>query len=272
MKIKTFFLFLCLLFLVQTTHLYATEEGAKPSGEKNWAIGMVARLATIPFATQDDRTVGTLIPLFYYEGETFYLRGTEMGFRFYSQGDWQFSLMGRMHFFDIPKQYQNEVQGDNVDWGLQAKYQPFPISFLQLELLSDWEKNISSNARLGLDLYQGGFHYNPYFEMKLKSNTYNSYYFGLNQQEVKAGIDWSVGIIANYHVLSNMFFYGAARLTLLDRKVRDLEFVDRDVTANIIIGVGFANEFRANFTRRRYSVGVRPVHRANAPAKLPGVR
>ena len=252
------FILICCLFLFNLTQIYAQDENPKVQTEKSWAIGMVVRTATIPFATDEDRTVATLVPLIFYEGDRFYMRGIELGFKFYSIGDWQFSALGRMHFFDIPKSYQNRIQGDNVDWGFQARYQPFPLTYLDLELLSDWQKNVSSNARLALDLYQGGFHFDPYFELKLKGNSYNSTYFGLTQQEVKAGIDMSVGIIADYHVLSNFYFYGAARLTLLDRQVRRLDFVNRDVNANLLFGVGFSNDP----TRpRKEELGIKPYIR-----------
>ena len=110
---------------------YSSDSTQTLQPERPWALGMIARTATIPFKTESDRTVGTLVPLIFYDGEIFYMRALEGGLRFYRTGDWQFTFLGRLHFVDIPKDYQNEIQGDNVAIGLQARYRPFLLHYLQ---------------------------------------------------------------------------------------------------------------------------------------------
>jgi len=253
-------------------NLMAGDSGEKFFSEQDWALGMSVRIASIPFATEGDKSVGTVVPLFFYYGDRFYLRGIEAGYKFYKTDQWQFTALGRRHFFDIPKEYQNVVQGDNVDWGLQAKYQPYPMPFLSLELLSDWEKNVSSNIRLGLDIYQGGFHFDPYLEAKIKSRQYNSYYYGLNRDPVKGGIDFSAGIIADYQLLDNFYMYGAARITLLDKNVRDLSYVNSDVTASAFLGIGFGND-RSKPRKERLSISpyIRVAHGWATPSDLANI-
>ncbi len=230
-----------LFTLIFVTSIYAQDSTRKRT-EQQWAVGMVARVASIPFATGESRTVSTLVPLIYYEGKRFYMRGIEGGFRLYHTGDWQFSALGRLRFFDIPQEYQNQVQGDNVDWGLQARYQPFPWSYLNLELLSDWHGNFSGNARLGLDIYTGGFNIDPFLQARIKSKKFNSYYYGLNQIKINGGIELSTGIIVDYHLLSNFYLFGAAQLTLLDRPVRNSEFVSADLHGQVFFGIGVSND------------------------------
>jgi len=66
------------------------------------------------------------------------MRALEGGFRVYRTGNWRFTVLGRLHFVDIPKNYQNQMQGDNTDAGVQAGYKPQDWPYLELELMSDW--------------------------------------------------------------------------------------------------------------------------------------
>jgi outer membrane protein len=237
-------LFLICLMVMQSLPVFLVAQDVEKNNqtEKPWAVGLVYRTASIPFDTEGGKTVSTVIPLLFYEGKYFYLRGIEGGFRFYRTGDWQFSALGRLRFFDIPFEYQNQVQGDNIDWGFQATYQPFPMPYLDLEILSDWEGNFSSNARLGLDIYTGGFHIDPFFEAKLKSKKFNSYYYGLNQVKVNPGIDLSAAVVVDYQLLSNFYLFGMAKLTLLDRQVRSSQYVNSDFHGQFILGFGLSND------------------------------
>jgi len=235
------FITILMLSALLFSNIYA-DDSSRVRKEQEWAVGLIARVATIPFGTEGEGTVATMIPFILYEGERFYIRGIEGGFRLYHTGDWQFSALGRLRFFDIPEEYQNQVQGDNVDWGFQATYQPFPMPYLDLEMLSDWNGNFSGNARLGLDIYQGGFHIDPFFEAKIKSKKFNSYYYGLNQINVNGGIDLAAGIKVDYHLLSNFYLFGAAKLTLLDRQVRSSQFVNRDFHGQVFLGFGVSND------------------------------
>ena len=63
-----------LLFI---SNIYASDTTKTIQPERPWALGMIARNATIPFATEGDRTVGTLVPLIFYDGKIFYIRALE---------------------------------------------------------------------------------------------------------------------------------------------------------------------------------------------------
>jgi outer membrane protein len=203
---------------------------------------MIARTATIPFATQSDRTVGTLVPLIYYDGKIFYMRALEGGVHFYRTSNWLFSLLGRLHFVDIPKEYQNEVQGDNIRIGLQAKYNPLDWQYIDLEITNDSWGSWASNIRFGADFSTGVFQLDPFLEFKIKSKKFNSRYFGLTQVTVKGGVDIGLGLVAQFHAISNLYFFGAFKLTYLDKNVRDVTFVNRDFNGELYFGLGLSND------------------------------
>jgi outer membrane protein len=76
----------------------------------------------------------------------------------------------------------------------------------------------------------------------LKSSDYNSYYYGLTRYDVKAGIEWSAGIIASWQAWRNLYFYGSAKLTYLDKNVRDLEIIKSDFVPEFFVGFGLSND------------------------------
>ena len=72
--------------------------------EKDWGIAVGIRTAEIPFNAKDD-SVQDFIPLLFYDGDIFFIRGLAGGIKLYNKDDWQVSLIGRYHYFDIQKTY-----------------------------------------------------------------------------------------------------------------------------------------------------------------------
>ena len=231
-----------IIIIFSTQMVLAQEAKGKTWSEQPWAIGMAQRSAFIPFATDGDNYVGTIIPLIFFQGERFYFRGIEGGYKFYENNMWRFSAIGRLRFFDAPAEYQNRIQGDEVHWGLQGRIKPIGLSFLDFELMSDWQLHYSANIRLGWDKNFGNMRFTPHAEVKFKSKKFNSYYYGLTVQDINAGMEWSAGIIANLRVWTNLYLYGSVKLTYLEKNVRDVEFVKNKFVPEFFIGAGFSND------------------------------
>lgn len=209
--------------------------------EKEWGLGMIMRGATIPFATDETRT-SSLVPMMWYQGERVYFLGTEGGLRLATRDKWRFSALGRLHFFDIPAEFGNEYQGDTVDAGLQARYEVLGPTHLDFEVMTDFEGNAFLNFRYGSSWQGHRFQFHPYLELKLKNRQYNSYYFGLDRTNIAGGGDLSMGFVGTYHFVSNIYAYGAAKVTLLDRNVRASEFVNKDGLGEAYLGLGLSND------------------------------
>ena len=84
--------------------------------EKNWGLAVGIRHAVIPFKAKDD-SVQDFIPLMFYDGDIFFIRGLSGGIKLYNKNEWQFSLLARYRYFDIPSEYQNLAQGIALDFG-----------------------------------------------------------------------------------------------------------------------------------------------------------
>ncbi len=226
-----------LIILILAPHAFA--EG-RSYQEREWGLGMIMRGATIPFATDETR-VASMVPMMWYEGDHVYFQGTEGGLRVYTYNKWRFSVLGRLHFFDIPSEYQNDYQGDTVDFGVQARYMVAGPTHFDLELMSDLESNYLLNLRYGASFKSNNFLFYPYAQLKLKNSNYNTYYFGLDLEDISGGMDISVGFKGTYHFVSNLYAYGAAEFTLLDKNVRESSLINKDGLAEIQLGVGLSN-------------------------------
>lgn len=209
--------------------------------EKRWAVGFLVRSASIPFATEE-KTVATLVPLIHYEGDTFFFRTLEGGFRVHRSGPWQISLLGRLRFFDIPAEYQNQIQGDQALWGAQARYAPFGPWHLDLELMTDADGRTVGNVRAGSRFERRLWEFNPFVQLQTKSSDFNSRYYGLDQERVSGGSELSLGFTAGYHVVSHLHLFAAGSLTRLDNPVREVSFVDRDFHLQGFLGFGLGNK------------------------------
>ncbi len=208
--------------------------------EREWGLGMIMRGATIPFAT-DETKVASMVPMMWFEGDHVYFQGTEGGLRFYKKDRWRLSVLGRLHFFDIPEEFQNDYQGDTIDFGVQARYTVFGPTHLDLELMTDFEGNGLANIRYGASWKSRRFLFYPYAELKIKNRQYNSYYFGLDRENIAAGADLSVGFQGTYHFVSSLYAYGSAKFTLLDQQVRESPLVNKDGLSEIQLGLGLSN-------------------------------
>ncbi|MFT5234047.1 MAG: outer membrane protein [Candidatus Krumholzibacteriia bacterium] len=232
-------LFALTFMMCQT--IFTSAASSRTYEEKEWGLGMIMRGATIPFATEETR-VASLVPMMWYQGERVYFLGTEGGMLLYSTNKWRFSAVGRMHFFDIPAELQNEYQGSTIDAGLQARYEVLGPTYLDFELMTDFEGNGLANIRYGSSWQSRSFQFHPYIELKIKNRAYNSYYFGLDRNSVAGGGDLSVGFAGTYHFVSNLYAYGAAKFTLLDKQVRDSEFVNKDGLSEVYLGLGISSD------------------------------
>ena len=220
----------------------AENADAQPVDEVDWAVGAAFRPATIPFATED-RSVATFIPFVYYDGDPVYFRGLEGGLKFWRPGTkWTLSAMGRLRFFDIPPEYQNNIQGDTFMWGLQGRYNPFGPWHLDLEVLSDFKGHELANVRAGAEWQGRRWTARAYGQAQFKTSSFNTYYFGLEQEEVDGGIELGIGGSFTYNLASNFFLFARAEASALDKPVRDASIVNRDVTAQGILGLGFSND------------------------------
>lgn len=239
-----------LLSLAISTIMIAPSSDAFESGngkvfsEQSWGLGALVRQAEIPFDTESD-SVTSFVPMMFYQGEHFFLRGIEGGAHLYQQNDWQLNAIARMRFFDIPAEYQNEVQGDTIDLGIQWRKTTDINSHLDFELFSDLEGNPYGNITKSWYFQNGNLELMPKIGARYKSANFNSRYFALEEitsQSIGAGIEFNTTIEARYHVGSNLYLLGSLGGTLLDSNAYDAKVVEQKWQSEAYLGFAFFND------------------------------
>ena len=219
-----------------------------------WGIAMGFRIARIPYPASE-KQVSDVIPLLFFDNKYVFLRGKTGGIKLYNKDEWQFSLIGRYRYFDIPAEFQNEVRGSGLDFGLQGKYRFSDWSQSDLELLADDEGRGHASIDFRYAWDSGSLELLPYARLRWKSSEFNSRYYGLDGFEdpnnpgttfsnpIGSGWDMSVGTEARYHVISNLYLVGRAKVTtLLDSSTRDSVSIERETFGEVYLGVAFFDD------------------------------
>ncbi len=221
--------------------------------EKDWGIAVGFRIARIPFATQEEQ-VADFIPLMFYDGDTFFIRGLTGGIKLYNKDQWQFNLVTRYRFFDIPAEYQNLIRGNAMDAGLQLERHHNNGMLGSVELMSDSDGRYYGTLSSRFHWDSGSWDVIPYASLRYKSARFNSRYYGLDgftppvnpaltiDNRIGAGVDLTVGSEIRYHVASNFYLLGRVQFTALDKTARDSRFVDTGTYGEVYAGIAFFND------------------------------
>jgi len=217
---------------------------SKVFAEQTWGLGALVRNAEIPFDTEADN-VTSFVPMMFYQGETFFIRGLEGGAHVHQNDDWQFNAMARMRFFDIPAEYQNEVQGDTIDLGFQARKTLSNDSFFDVELFSDLEGNPYANVSQSWYFQHNSWEFMPKVSARYKSASFNSHYYALDdltKQSIGAGIEVNAGVETRYHVAKNFYLLASVNGTLLDKNAYQSDAISQRWQTEAYLGFAFFND------------------------------
>lgn len=224
---------------------------ADTSASDTWGIAAGFRIARIPYPASD-KQVADFIPLLFYENDLFFIRALTTGIKLYNQDQWQFSLIGRYRYFDIPAEFQNQIRGNGLDFGLELKYRVSDALETNFELLSDDEGRMYSNLDGRYYRESGSWELFPYATLRFKSADFNAHYYGLDGfvepssppntfvNRIGSGYDLTIGSEIRYHVISNLYLVGRAQATtLLDSNTRHSSSIVRPTCGEVYLGVGF---------------------------------
>ncbi len=241
------------LFLLFVLFVFSFSAYAYDVPEKDWGIAVGFRLSRIPFPSAE-KQVADFIPLMFYDGDTFFIRGLTGGIKLYDKDQWQLSLIGRYRYFDIPAEFQNLIRGNGVDVGGRLKYRITDDFESSVEIMSDNDSRFYStlNARYHWD--HGSWDIIPYATLRYKSADFNDRYFGLDgftdpndlsqtfSNKIGSGADLTLGSEIRYHVISNLYLLGRAQITTLDSKTRDSRSIERGTFGEVYLGFAFFND------------------------------
>jgi outer membrane protein len=221
--------------------------------ENDWGIAIGIRSAKIPYPAKEER-VKDVIPLLFYDGDIFFLRGLTGGAKLYNKDKWQFSLTGRYRYFDVPAEFQNLVRGNSLDVGGELKYRINNNFETNFEIMTDDKSRYYSALNARYHWESGSWELFPYATLRFKSADFNDYYFGLDgftdpdnppgkiDNKIGSGFDLTLGSEIRYHVISNFYLIGRAQLTTLDSKTRDSISIEEGTYGEVYLGIAFFND------------------------------
>jgi outer membrane protein len=216
-------------------------ESQNANAPEKWGIAMGIRSATIPFDTNTS-TVNDVVPLIFYENGRLFIDGLEFGYRLFQYEKWQFSPLARYRFFDIPKEYQNEVRESGLDLGGQMAYHFTDWFHLDLEMLSDQSGRFYANLTPVLKFERGTWDFKTYARFRWKSADFNNRYYGLEREHPGSGVDARIAADIRFHVWRNLYLLARGSILFLDSDTRDVSFVDDSTQAEGFLGFGFFND------------------------------
>ena len=229
------------IWLLAISPFCAAKEGGYE--EADWGLGAVVRTATIIYDTSDE-SVSSFVPLMYYDGKYAFINGLEGGVKLFDNEKFRFDLLARLRFFDIPREYQNEIQGDTFDFGPRLNYSITDKLVSGVDILSDEDGHLHSNFKLTYSADFGKLELWPYVNLRLTSSDFNSYYYGLDREEIDSGTEFSAGISGRYHLWRNLYLIGKFENKWLGDSASESTFVDRDSLQELSLGLGVFNEDR----------------------------
>ncbi|MEM6673085.1 MAG: MipA/OmpV family protein [Planctomycetota bacterium] len=214
------------------------EAGALPQAD--WGIAAVVRTAGIPFDSDND-TVSSFVPMMFYEGSRFFVRGTSGGAHLWKEDDREINALTRLRFFDIPSEFQNTVQGDTADFGLQYR-EGFDDTWWEAEFMSDARGNVHANVRAGLTHVTDKWVVEPGIQLRYGSPDFVSRYYAvepLTGQSADGALILTPGVTARYHLIGDLYLVGSAAYSFFDQEIRDLDAIDDPGAFETFLGFGF---------------------------------
>jgi outer membrane protein len=239
--------------IVITSILFSFSACTYAVPEKDWGLAAGIRSAKIPYKTKDE-SVQDFIPLMFYDGDTFFIRGLMGGIKLYNKNAWQFSLIGRYRYFDIPAEFQNLAQGNALDVGGQMTYHINNNFETDFEIMADKDSRLYSALNTQYYWESGSWELFPYATLRYKSADFNDYYYGLDgfidqdnpadriNNKLGSGFDLTFGSEIRYHITSNFYLLGRAQITTLDSNTHDSESIDSKTHGEIYLGIAFFND------------------------------
>lgn len=222
-------LFLLLVFMV----VYAVAK------QPSYAIGAVLRTAKVPYQTLDNTTrMDSLLPLFFYEGKQYYMRGLEAGVHLYKTKRCEINVKTALRFVDMPRNSASYFSNDTFDSGVELLYETMHHA-LQLNALVDLHGFFSQSLHYSYTVHARNTAIIFLGKATWQSESFNSYYYGFSRR-VDAGIAMEVGTTLTHQLSQHWRLYAKLTLQHQPNSVREQPLVHDAATyalqAGILVG------------------------------------
>ncbi|MCE2573418.1 MipA/OmpV family protein [Motilimonas eburnea] len=229
-----------LLFIASLISSFSFAASDYADSPLEWGVAIGLRHADVPFYA-NDKYVDDVVPLLFYHGERLFLDGVTASYELYQGESLYAGVMGKFRFFDIPRDFQNQINGTGFDMGGMVGINLVPHWKAQLEVLTDEHSRYYANLYTQYHFTHSHWDLSPYFNLRVKGERFNDYYYGLKQYQLGSGIDLKVGTKGRLHLYKNLYLLGDLAVTRLDSNSYHSEHIRSVSQMESYIGIGLFN-------------------------------
>ena len=231
--------------VLMSISIFSAEEDTRNEPE-DWGVGLGFRNAQIPYEA-DQTSVSDVAPLFFFKGERLTIHGLSAGYRFYDFNEKNsISVVTKYRFFDIPKEFQNNIRGSSFDFGFEYAYLAKKDYKLSASLLFDGSMRSYGLFDLSKNFTFGSLSIKPNAYVEVRSADFNNVYFGLSVDKPGFGFSVGGGAEFKYHVWSNFHLLGHVDYKNYDRQTEKISTMKKGHQVETFIGFGFMKDKKLN--------------------------
>ena len=196
------------------------------------------------------------------------IRGENVGFRYVTESDWEFGLLGRIQTLGLGDGNLPGLEERNwaVEMGPLIGWRGSPV---HAQFRSYWEvpnRHSGGTSELELSLpreFSRGF-FVPSVKLKHMSGSYSRYYFGVAESEVVperatydpgATLGYEIGFSLGYQLTPEWLLSTSVRIEFLDAAITDSPLVDKDRLWSGSIGLAYNADL---FQPKDHGAAMRP--------------
>lgn len=224
-----------LLALILTTSLPTFADKLGQVGNR-WGVLFLHRTTENPYRLRGYNH--DIIPLIYFEKNSFYIHGLDLGYQLYKPDTSSaLQVVSKYRFFDLPLTLRAQ-RDDGINIGVEYNKELHPNWTVYLDLLSDLNGAPLGELKTSWSYNIWKFTWDIYLDFLLKSARYNKRYYGLGEKDSDADIDTKVGIDVKVNVFKNIYLVSGGGITYYGSKTLRNSALKRPSQQSYYVGGG----------------------------------
>jgi len=242
--------------LLSVSQASLADEFAVSTGKRPITVGLGILYKDKPYRDYESDEKTNLVPVVLYEGESFFVRGSSLGWKFIHSNGLEFAAVGEYladGYDSSDSDYLRGMSDRDPSFGVGAHviWNPEALGF-KLTAVTDAADNSDGSQVRGEVFYKyrtGDWMLKPSAGFVWQSDNYNDYYYGVKNSEARPGrpaysadddFNYRLGAVAIYQEKTSPWMYaGGLRYDIFGGEIKDSPIVDEDNELSAFIGVAY---------------------------------
>lgn len=258
MKNTSIFSLVGAVLALSVSYTTLADEFSVSTGSRPFSAGLGILYKDKPYRGYDSDEKTNLVPVILFEGESFFVRGSSLGWKFIDNNGLEFAAIGEYLADGYESSDSDFLRGmddrdPSLGVGAHVIWNPDALGF-KMSAVTDVADNSDGQQVRGEVFYKyrtGDWMFKPSAGFVWQSEDYNDYYFGVKNSEARIGrpaytadddLNYRLGVVAVYQQkTSPWLFAGGLRYDILGDEITDSPIVSEDEEMTAFIG--FAYQF-----------------------------